>query len=67
MMVKEALRKKNLKCLIIFDDIQVYKDIEPYIPFTHENNVHTFATTKNGKSSTEGIKVPAFSTEDSLA
>lgn len=67
MVVKEALRKKNLKCLIVFDDVQTYKDIEPYVPFTHENNVHTLVTTKNGEFSTKAIKVPAFSAEDSLA
>lgn len=67
MRVREALRKKNLKCLIIFDDVQVYDDIKTYIPFTHDNNVHTLITTKNGGFATELIKIPAFSVEDSLA
>lgn len=66
MLTKDAIRKKGLKCLIIFDDIQVYADIEPYIPFTHENNVHSIITTKNANLSASSIRINAFSDQESL-
>jgi len=67
MKVKEAIGKKNLKCLIIFDDVDVYNSIDAYIPFTHENNVQTIITTKNTDFSTNAIKVPPFSEQESLS
>lgn len=67
MRVKEALRKNDLKCLIIFDDVQVYSEIEPYMPFANESNIHSLITTKNGEFSTDPIKITAFSNEESLA
>ena len=66
MLIKDAIRKKGLKCLIIFDDIQVYGDIESYIPFTHENNVHSIITTKNANFSAASIRLNAFSDQESL-
>ena len=45
-LIKEAIRQKNLKCLIIFDDAQAYEDIEPYVLFSHKNTIHTLLTTE---------------------
>ena len=65
-LVKELIRKKNLKCLIIFDDAQTYPDIEDYILFSHNKNIHTLITSKNGNFSETGIKIKPFSRENSV-
>jgi len=54
--IKEGIRRKNLKCLIVFDDAQAYSEIESYIPFSHDKNIHTIVTTKNGNFSTQAIQ-----------
>ncbi len=64
--VKEALRRSRLKCLIIFDDAQTYPEIEDYIVFSHDKNIHTLITTKNGHFSSETIPVRPFRRENSL-
>lgn len=65
-LVKEGIRQKNLKCLIIFDDAQTYPEIEEYILFSHDKNIHTLITSKNGNFSETGIKIKPFSRENSL-
>jgi tetratricopeptide (TPR) repeat protein len=65
--VKEGIRQKNLKCLIIFDDAQTYPEIEEYLLFSHDKNIHTLITSKNGNFSEAGIKIKPFSRENSLA
>ncbi len=64
--IKDALRKKNAKCLIIFDDVQAFKDIEPYIPFTHLKNVHIIITTKNANLSIKSIYLKPFKRAESI-
>lgn len=64
--VKSAIRKKGLKCLIVFDDAQTYPDIEPYIPFSHEKNIHILITTKNANFSDHAIRVKAFLRHESI-
>ncbi len=65
--IKEAIRKKNLKCLFVFEDAQTYRDIEPYIPFSHGKNVHVIITTKNANFSAHTIQVKPFKREESIA
>ncbi len=65
--IKGAIRKKSLKCLIIFDDVQTYRDIELYIPFSHEKSIHILITTQNANFSAEAIQVNPFKREESLA
>lgn len=59
-LVKEGIRQKNFKCLIIFDDAQTYADIEPYILFSHEKTIHTLITTKNRNLSQNSIPIKPF-------
>ncbi len=66
-LIKEGIRRKNLKCLIIFDDAQNYSDIEPYVLFSHTNTIHTLVTTKNGNFSADAISIKAFKRKDSIA
>ena len=65
-MIKEAVRRKNLKSLIIFDDATSYKDIEPYILYSHQNNIHTIVTTKNSNFSTKSLHIKPFKRDESL-
>jgi tetratricopeptide (TPR) repeat protein len=64
--VKDAIRIKGVKCLIIFDDVQVFKDVESYIPFTHEKNIHILVTTKNANFSDKAFRLKPFQREESL-
>lgn len=64
--IKEAIRRKNLKCLIIFDDAQFYKDIEPYILFSHKNTIHTLVTTKNAAFSERSLQIQPFKRGESI-
>ena len=64
--IKEMIRKKNLKCLVVFDDASTYKSIEPYIPFSHGKNVHVLITTKNANFSMDGIAVRGFLRKESI-
>jgi len=64
--IKEGIRRQNLKCLIVFDDAQAYSEIEPYIPFSHDKNIHTIVTTKNGNFSTQATQIKPFDRTDSL-
>lgn len=64
--IKDFIRKKALRCLVIFDDVHTYSDIETYIPFTHENNIHTIITTRNSNFSEPVIQINAFSSEESI-
>lgn len=64
--VKEAIRNKNLKCLIIFDDAQSYPDIEQYVLYSHENNIHTLITTKNGNFSSHALQTRPFKRANSI-
>ncbi|MBX9805726.1 MAG: hypothetical protein K2Y18_08255 [Alphaproteobacteria bacterium] len=65
-MVKEGIRLKNLKCLIVFDDTQTYSEIEPYILFSHDKTIHTLITTKNGNFSSNSLQIKPFPRSDSL-
>lgn len=65
--IKNTIRRKRLKCLLIFDDVPTYKDIESYIPFSHEKNVHVLITTKNANFSVDAIQVKPFEREESIA
>lgn len=65
-MIKEGIRLKNLKCLIVFDDAQSYSEIEPYLLFSHDKTIHTLVTTRNGNFSTHPISIKPFRREDSL-
>jgi hypothetical protein len=65
-LVKEGIRRKNFKCLIIFDDAQTYTDIEPYILFSHEKTIHTLITTKNGNLSQSSIQIKPFERKTSV-
>lgn len=65
-LVKEGIRRKNFRCLIIFDDAQSYTDIEPYILFSHEKTIHTLVTTKNGNLSQNSIQIKPFERETSV-
>jgi len=65
-LVREGIRKKNLNCLVIFDDAQVYTDIEPYILFSHEQTVHTLVTTKNRNLFQKSIQIQPFKRETSV-
>ncbi len=65
-LVKEGIRKKNLKCLIIFDDAQTWRDIEPYILFSHEKTIHTLVTTKNANFSQNFIQIKPFKRKTSI-
>lgn len=65
-LIKEAIRQKNLKCLIIFDDAEVYGDIEPYILFSHKNTIHTLVTTKNATFSEKFLQIKPFKRKDSV-
>jgi len=65
-LIKEACRRKNLKCLIIFDDAQTYKDIEPYILFSHRNTIHTLITTKNATFSEKTLQIQPFKRKESI-
>ncbi len=64
--VKDALRKKGVKCLIIFDDVQTFKKIEAYIPFSHEKNIHILITTKNDSLSDHPFRTQRFQRKESL-
>lgn len=64
--VKDALRKKDVKCLIIFDDVQTFKKIEAYIPFSHEKNIHILITTKNESLSDHPFRTQNFQRTESL-
>lgn len=64
--IKEGIRRKNLKCLIIFDDALTYSEVEPYVLFSHTNTIHTLITTKNGNFSTHTIQIKPFPRADSL-
>lgn len=64
--IKESIRQKNLKCLIIFDDAQFYKDIEPYILFSHRNTIHTLITTKNAAFSERSLQIQPFKRKESI-
>lgn len=66
-LIKEKIRQLNLKCLIIFDDATSYSDIEQYLLFSHENNIHTLVTSKNGNFSESPIKIKPFSLENSIS
>ena len=65
-LVKEGIRQKNFKCLIIFDDAQTYTGIEPYILFSHEKTIHTLITTKNGNLSQNSIQIKPFERKKSI-
>ena len=65
-LIKEAIRRKNLKCLIIFDDAQTYKDIEPYLLFSHKNMIHTLVTTKNATFSEKFLQIQPFKRTESI-
>jgi tetratricopeptide (TPR) repeat protein len=65
-LVKEGIRQKNFKCLIIFDDAQTYADIEPYILFSHDKTIHTLVTTKNGNLSQNSIQIKPFERKTSV-
>lgn len=66
-LIKEKIRQLNLKCLIVFDDAASYSDIEQYLLFSHENNIHTLVTSKNGNISESLIKIKPFSLENSVS
>lgn len=65
--IKGAIRKKRLKCLLIFDDTETYHDIETYIPFSHEKNVHVLITTKNANFSEIILQIKPFKREESIS
>ena len=65
-LIKEGIRRKNLKCLIVFDDAATYPEIEPYVLFSHNKTIHTLITTKNGNFSTYAIQIKPFPRVDSL-
>ena len=65
--VKEVLRRTPLKCLVIFDDAQTYPAIEDYILFSHDKNIHTLITTKNGNFSSDTVQIRPFNRSNSLA
>ena len=65
-MIKEGIRRKNLKCLIVFDDAHAYPEIEPYVLFSHDKTIHTLVTTKNGNFSSHTIQIKPFKRKDSL-
>jgi tetratricopeptide (TPR) repeat protein len=65
--IKEAIRKKGIKCLLIFDDVQLFKDVESYVPFTHEMGIHTIVTTKNANFSDKALRLKPFHRSESIA
>ncbi len=65
--IKEQIRQRNLRCLIVFDDAHKYSDIEPFILFSHGQNIHTLVTSKNEKFSATAIKLKPFPRENSVA
>jgi len=65
-LIKEGIRQKNLKCLIIFDDAQAYADIEPYILFSHKHTIHTLVTSKNATFSERYLQIQPFHRRDSV-
>ncbi len=65
-LIKSAIRRKNLKCLIIFDNAQVYHDIESYIPFSHDKSVHIIVTTENANFSNNDFQVKPFQRKESV-
>lgn len=65
-MVKDALRKQGVKCLIVFDDVKTFKTIEAYIPFSHENNIHILITTKNDNFSGKPLRTKPFNRQESI-
>lgn len=64
--IKEGIRRSNLKCLLIFDDAQTFSEIEPYIPFLNNKKIHIIITTKNGNFSAHSIQINPFKRSDSL-
>lgn len=65
-LINAGIRQKNFKCLIIFDDAQSYRDIEPYLLFSHEQAIHTLITTKNAVFSEKSFQIQPFQRKDSI-
>lgn len=65
-LIKEGIRRKNCKCLIVFDDAPTYAEMKPYVLFSHDKTVHTLITTKNGNFASNALHINPFKREDSL-
>lgn len=64
--VKDLIRKKNLKCLLIFDNVIEYSEIKRFIPFSHEGSVHVIVTSQNNNFLLNKISVGEFSEKESI-
>lgn len=65
-MVKDAIRSKNIKCLIIFDDASSFEDIQKYVLFSHKRSVDTIVTSKNAIFAVDTISINPFDREESI-
>ena len=64
--IKNILHTKNLKSLMIFDDVQDSETIKIYFPSSHEKNLHILVTTRNGVFSYNTIPIKPFLRKDSI-
>lgn len=65
-MIKEGIRLKKVKCLLIYDNVQNYEDIEQYIMFSHNNLAHSLITTNNANFSMNTIRIKPFDLKTSV-
>ena len=64
MAMQHTLRTQKLKALIIFDDLQSFDEIKPYLPFFQESDI--LITTRNSALSLSTLHIGSFLREESL-
>lgn len=65
--VQDTIRRNNLKCLFVFDELCFPKDIQIYGALIREASVHTIVTTRNINFSVTPLILPPFQRQESLA
>ena len=67
-MVKNLLRLKEIKYLLVFDNPETYTQIEKFIPSIHyPSNKHVLLTSRNANIWLDKIEIGKFKREDSLS
>ncbi|MBY0292915.1 MAG: ATP-binding protein, partial [Alphaproteobacteria bacterium] len=65
--VKNILRVKNIRYLLIFDNPQTYAQIQNFLPCTHDKpGRHVFLTSRNANIWIHKVEIGAFERQESL-